>query len=456
MYNGNEPYIFISYAHKNSDVVVPIIEALANNGFRVWYDAGIEAGTEWPEYVAEKLLGSSVVIAFISKAALESQNCRREINYSISHNKDVLSVYIEDVTLTPGMEMQLSTTQAMFYDRAPYETFLQQLMGAAILTPCTDNRASSSGAAAQAQKAAPTFSPDFEVENGVLKKYLGDAETVVIPQGITVIGNGAFCECYRLKRVVIPDGVTSIGEPLVLSDFLSLSVKGAFRDCVNLTSVTIPDSVTIIGPDAFSYCSDLTDVTLPAGLTIIDDHAFYRCSSLESITVPSKVMRIGRSAFAGCARLSSLTVDKDNFVYEGKGNCIIESLTGTLTVGCKNSVIPDKVTAIGVSAFCACSGLEAITIPDGVTTIGTEAFGHCSSLTSVVIPDSVTKIDMMAFQGCTKLAAVTIPNSVTSVEALAFDDCPNLKIYRKPFASQKGWASNWNPGNRPIAWGLKK
>ena len=55
MYNGNEPYIFISYAHKNSDVVLPIIEALADNGFRVWYDAGIEAGTEWPEYVAEKL-----------------------------------------------------------------------------------------------------------------------------------------------------------------------------------------------------------------------------------------------------------------------------------------------------------------------------------------------------------------------------------------------------------------
>ena len=90
-YNGNQPYIFISYAHKDSDKVLPIVESLTASGFRVWYDSGIEAGTEWPEYIANKLSESACVIAFISKAALESQNCRREINYAISENKEMLS-----------------------------------------------------------------------------------------------------------------------------------------------------------------------------------------------------------------------------------------------------------------------------------------------------------------------------------------------------------------------------
>ena len=455
MYNENEPYIFISYAHKNSDVVVPIIEALANNGFRVWYDAGIEAGTEWPEYVAEKLLNSTVVIAFISKAALDSQNCRREINYSISHKKDVLSVYIEDVTLTPGMEMQLSTTQAMVYGRTPHKTFLQQLMDATLLTRCKDDNTPKSVASDRAPKATPVFSADFEVEDGVLKKYYGSAENVVIPQGITVIGNDAFYNCNSLKHVVIPDGVTSIGEPVSFTDVVNF-VRGAFQSCDNLTSVTLPDSVTSICYSAFSGCENLTDITLPASLTIIDVQAFWGCKALESITIPKKVMRIGRSAFAGCARLSSITVDKDNFVYQSEGNCVIETLTNTLIFGCNNSVIPDKVTSIGISAFCACEGLTAITIPNGVKTIGAEAFAYCKSLTRVTIPDSVTKIDYIAFQGCTGLTGISIPNSVTSVGNAAFVDCPNLKIYRKPFSSQKGWGENWNPNNRPIVWGRMK
>jgi hypothetical protein len=54
-YEGSEPYIFISYSHKNKDVVLPVIEALQNSGYNVWFDIGIEAGSEWPEYIATHL-----------------------------------------------------------------------------------------------------------------------------------------------------------------------------------------------------------------------------------------------------------------------------------------------------------------------------------------------------------------------------------------------------------------
>ena len=77
---------------------------------------------------------------------------------------------------------------------------------------------------------------NFMIEKGVLKSYKGDDKTVVIPDGVTSIGNGAFRGCSSLKSITIPNSVTSIGD-------------GAFKDCTSLTSITIPNSVTFIG-----YC----------------------------------------------------------------------------------------------------------------------------------------------------------------------------------------------------------
>ena len=79
---------------------------------------------------------------------------------------------------------------------------------------------------------------DFQIENGVLVKYTGNGGDVVIPEGVTSIGDWAFYECSSLTSVTIPDGVTSIEDD-------------AFRYCENLTSVTISDSVTSIGDWAF-------------------------------------------------------------------------------------------------------------------------------------------------------------------------------------------------------------
>ena len=115
----NNNYVFVSYAHMDSDVVLPCIEAMKNNGICLWYDDGIEAGSEWPEFIAQKVLGCAKFILFISNAYMQSQNCKRELNFAISRRKDILSVYIEDVALSPGMEMQLGTYQAIYKDRFP-------------------------------------------------------------------------------------------------------------------------------------------------------------------------------------------------------------------------------------------------------------------------------------------------------------------------------------------------
>lgn len=136
VYQGKEPYIFISYAHKDSDQVLPIIQQLQNWGFRVWYDAGIQAGTEWPEYIASHLRDSSAVIAFISEAAINSPHCRQEITYAGSKHKDVLSIYLDNAELPAGLELQLGNNQSMFFNRSPnMQAFVEQLIVAELLRP---------------------------------------------------------------------------------------------------------------------------------------------------------------------------------------------------------------------------------------------------------------------------------------------------------------------------------
>lgn len=117
MEKSEKPYVFISYAHVNNKIVLPAIQQLQARGVRLWYDSGIEAGSEWPEFVAEKVMNCKKFVLFISKAYLQSQNCKRELNFAISRKKEILSVFLEDVELSPGMEMQLGTYQAIFRNR---------------------------------------------------------------------------------------------------------------------------------------------------------------------------------------------------------------------------------------------------------------------------------------------------------------------------------------------------
>ncbi len=136
-YSGSEPYIFVSYAHADKDEVLPVIKVLSDNGFRVWFDYGIEVGTEWPEYIARKLDKAERIIAFMSSTAAESRNCRREINYSLELGKEPIVIYLEDVELSSGLKMQLNTSQAMFkYKSESNSAFITELIGADLLQCC--------------------------------------------------------------------------------------------------------------------------------------------------------------------------------------------------------------------------------------------------------------------------------------------------------------------------------
>lgn len=86
-YEGIDPYIFVSYAHRDSEKILPVIRELYNLKYRVWYDEGIKPGSEWPANITQHLHDASVVIVFVSKNSLNSENCTNEVMIAVGKGK---------------------------------------------------------------------------------------------------------------------------------------------------------------------------------------------------------------------------------------------------------------------------------------------------------------------------------------------------------------------------------
>ena len=126
-YTGDEPFAFVSYAHRDAEVVYPEIQRLDLMGYRVWYDEGIDPGNEWPEEVAGALKRSSQVIVFVTEAAVASRNVRNEINYALKLAKPFLAIHLDETELPPGMDLQMSSIQAILKWRMDEQVYVRNL-----------------------------------------------------------------------------------------------------------------------------------------------------------------------------------------------------------------------------------------------------------------------------------------------------------------------------------------
>ncbi len=287
--------------------------------------------------------------------------------------------------------------------------------------------------------------------NRELVGYIGDDTDLVIPEGITSIGEEAFYGNEDIKSVIIPSSVTSIGNKafygctslktvvnlsdryiskystsngyvgyyaskvidadMVIDDYV-FTVDGSNRELVGYigddTDLVIPEGTTSIGLDAF-YGSSLTSVEIPNSVTSIGVNAFYGCESLESITIPSSVIKIAEGAFGRCDGLTSVTLPE--------GLKSISARTFVYCDGLESITIPSSVTEIGEKAFDDCSSLSAVILPEGLKTIGDKAFCYCESLKTITIPSSVTEIGEFAFSGCLSLSEFKVASGSTSFAA---------------------------------------
>lgn len=117
-----------------------------------------------------------------------------------------------------------------------------------------------------------------------------------MPEGLTSIGEYAFCFCSVLTSITLPDELTSIG-------------KYAFYECYALSSVNIPDGVTSIEEYTFHSCRGLTTIMLPSGLTSIGGFAFTACRALTTVTCRgTNPPTLGQAVFADCDALASIQV----------------------------------------------------------------------------------------------------------------------------------------------------
>lgn len=322
----------------------------------------------------------------------------------------------------------------------------------------------------------------FEIEDGRLISFDDeneDVKEIIIPDGVTYIGQYLFREYINLETVIMPDSVVSIGSGAFLEspelknirfsknlrfigenafdetkwlyeqqdDFVIINSNiiylylghekevvipenieyispYAFSDNKSVESITMSDKVIEIGDNAFAYCSELKKIRLSEKLKIISDELFSNCYSLKEITLPDSVTKIGYHAFEGTKWLREhesdfVIINKMLYKYIGKQPEVI---------------IPDNVEVILDSSFSDNKYIESVVMSDNVTKIGSYAFSECNNLKKICLSENIACIEYDTFADCISLESIEIPESVKEIKTDAFSGCIKLnevKVHEK-------------------------
>ena len=137
-YTGKEPFIFISYAHRDDQRVLPVIHKLLAAGFRIWYDDAIEKGREWDNDIARHVRDCAVFIPFFTENYLASRNCKNELRYALSKNRSCLAVFLEKLSFEndPGLEMYIYVNQNIMAQSMETDTIFQKIAEVPLLQQC--------------------------------------------------------------------------------------------------------------------------------------------------------------------------------------------------------------------------------------------------------------------------------------------------------------------------------
>lgn len=180
-----------------------------------------------------------------------------------------------------------------------------------------------------------------------------DNETLIIPNGVDVVGQDAFYGIRGLIHVVFPATVKHIG-------------KNAFQKCCDLAQIDFPATLCSIGDYGFDVCQNLTAIRIPANIQTFGTMTFGCCKKLSDVVLQDGLTTIGDSIFFDCTALKTIT-------------------------------IPASVRTIGKGAFSYCTKLSKIILNEGLVEIKKDAFKGCDNLREIFIPESVQKIDRFAF-----------------------------------------------------------
>lgn len=483
-YTGSEPYIFISYSHRDTAKVYPILDALYDRKYRIWYDESCETGNDFRDELRTRIEKCEAVILFVSKASMASPFCGMEIIVARENNKRLYPVYLDNVTVPPAFQILLANTHHGTSDNIdrlvksmvrdlPAVTMDRLTTEGEILKKCEDNGTSIAvdegikeicSEAFKNRRALQRIDLPLSLETIGLESFRGctSLQEMEIPDNTVRIGESAFRDCTSMKKLTIKNNCIKIGErafencavleDVSLPDGLTEIYGGVFNSCKSLKSIKLPEKLTILGESAFSDCIALESMDVPESVTKIDDlvfngctsmtkvelheglkkigkSAFKNCRALTKVNLPSTVISISNAPFRGCEALKSIKVESKNKYYKSEPN----KREGN------DHVLFNKNKSV-IIAYPASSREVQYDVPDSVTVISDWAFCECKKLNRITIPDSVHEIGEGAFCNCALLDEVEIPDSVVKIDDCAFRGCENLeKVIIPDSVKELGW-----------------
>ena len=483
-YTGKEPYLFVSYSHRDTAKVYPILDALYDRKYRLWYDESCETGNDFRDELRERIEGSEAVLLFVSESSMSSPFCGMEIIVARENGKRLYPIYLDNAAVPPAFQILLANTHHGSSDNMdkliksmvrdlPAVTMDRLTTEGAILKKCEDNGKTIevdegireiSAEAFKGRRALHNIKLPESLESIGLESFRGctNLKEMYIPENTVRIGESAFRDCTDMKKLKIKNNCIKIGErafencadleDVELPQGLTEIYGGVFNSCKSLKKIDFPKKLTILGESAFSDCIVLESIDIPATVTKIDDlafngctsmakvelheglkkigkSAFKNCRSLTKITLPATVTSISNAPFRGCESLKSIKVESKNKYYKSEPN----KREGN------DHVLFNKNKSV-IIAYPASSREVQYDIPDSVTIISDWAFCECKKLNRITIPDSVHEIGEGAFCNCALLDEVEIPDSVTVIDDCAFRGCTSLeKVVIPNTVTELGW-----------------
>lgn len=257
---------------------------------------------------------------------------------------------------------------------------------------------------------------DSDYVHGYYELLPKKVENVVISEGITYIGEYAFCVngSTAIKSIKIANTVKSIG-------------NDAFGGAAKLKKVTIPDSVKSMGFAVFDGCTSLEEVVIGNGVTEID-YIFGGCDKLVKVVIGKNVKKINIEGWCG----SLFSVSKSNKYFSTDKNGVLYNKDKTKlyrypdALKLETFIVPKGVKAISANAFSFCQTLKKVDATN-IETIGAGAFRY-SNIEEVVLGKKLKIIKDEAFSGCRNLKTVKIPASVTKIGEQAFYESADVAV----------------------------
>lgn len=339
---GDGKFVFISYSHKDKDVVLHDITELKKHGIKLWYDKSIMYGEKWDKEALGIIAkpNCAALFLYVSKNSVVSEAVGEELKQAKKCKVPVFPIHIGGEPLHKYFgNAKENAYSALLDDKCK---FIERSTVSAI----SDDIEAIAGICKKLGVVASSGIYDdfnYEVVNDGIKitNYNGTSETVTVPARISgkpvvEIGDNAICGNTILKKIILPSGVRRIG-------------AGAFRDNTALEEVVFPSMLDEVGAAMFRQCTSIIKVDLPCGIKRLPEAFFRGCIALEESIIPYGVEELGEAVYNGC-----------------------ESL--------KRVIIPDSVKKMTEGGFYGCVSLSELYIPKDIIGLEIGSFETCPLL----------------------------------------------------------------------------